>query len=98
MLVLSRHKDEGIMIGDDIKITVVDIRGDKVRLGIEAPTNISVHRQEVYDAIQRENTSAGKLEKKTEDTDSSKPSGSGGGSGGGYSSKGPSMYLLPYIY
>ena len=55
MLVLSRHKDETIVIGDDIIITVVEIRGDKVRLGIAAPVEISVHRQEVYEAIQREN-------------------------------------------
>lgn len=54
MLVLSRHRDESIMIGDDIVITVVDIRGDKVRLGIAAPIEIPVHRQEVYEAIQRE--------------------------------------------
>jgi carbon storage regulator len=58
MLVLSRHRDESIMIGDDIVITIVDIRGDKVRLGIDAPTDIPVHRQEVYDAIQRENRKA----------------------------------------
>ena len=54
MLVLSRHRDESIIIGDDIVITVVDIRGDKVRLGIEAPSQIPVHRQEIYEAIQRE--------------------------------------------
>ncbi len=54
MLVLSRRKDESIMIGDDVEITIVDIRGDKVRLGITAPRNISVHRKEVYEAIQRE--------------------------------------------
>lgn len=54
MLVLSRKKDEVIMIGDDVVITVVDIRGDKVRLGINAPTEMPVHRQEVYEAIQRE--------------------------------------------
>ncbi|OYW20877.1 MAG: carbon storage regulator [Planctomycetales bacterium 12-60-4] len=54
MLVLSRQRDESIFIGDNIKITVVDIRGDKVRLGIEAPSEIPVHRQEVYEAIQRE--------------------------------------------
>jgi len=54
MLVLSRQKDESIMIGDDVKITIVDVRGDKVRLGIEAPRTISVHREEVYEAIQRE--------------------------------------------
>uniref|UniRef100_A0A7C4QNQ3 Translational regulator CsrA n=1 Tax=Schlesneria paludicola TaxID=360056 RepID=A0A7C4QNQ3_9PLAN len=58
MLVLSRQRDESIFIGDNIKITVVDIRGDKVRLGIEAPTEIPVHRQEVYEAIQRENQRA----------------------------------------
>lgn len=55
MLVLSRQRDESIIIGDNIVITVVDIRGDKVRLGINAPTEIPVHRQEVYEAIQREN-------------------------------------------
>lgn len=54
MLVLSRHRDESIIIGDDIVVTVVDIRGDKVRLGIQAPTHIPVHRQEIYEAIQRE--------------------------------------------
>ena len=62
MLVLSRQRDETIMIGDDVEITVVDIRGDKVRLGIEAPTDIPVHRQEVYEAIQRENRQASRLE------------------------------------
>jgi len=55
MLVLSRQRDESIMIGDDVVITIVDIRGDKVRIGIDAPTRIPVHRQEVYEAIQREN-------------------------------------------
>lgn len=54
MLVLSRHRDESIMIGDEIVVTIVDIRGDKVRLGINAPTSVPVHRQEVFDAIQRE--------------------------------------------
>ena len=54
MLVLSRQKDESIIIGDDITITIVDVRGDKVRLGINAPRSISVHRQEIYEAIQRE--------------------------------------------
>ena len=53
MLVLSRQRDESIIIGEDIVITVVDIRGDKVRLGIQAPTQVPVHRQEVYEAIQR---------------------------------------------
>ena len=54
MLVLSRQKDESIVIGDDIEITIVDVRGDKVRLGITAPKEIPVHRREIYDAIQRE--------------------------------------------
>lgn len=58
MLVLSRQKDESIMIGHDIKIMVVDISGDKVRLGIDAPKEVPVHRQEVYEAIQRENAAS----------------------------------------
>ncbi len=61
MLVLSRQRDETIMIGDDIEITVVDIRGDKVRLGITAPTRIAVHRKEVYDAIRAENQRAAQI-------------------------------------
>ena len=61
MLVLSRQRDQTIMIGDDVEITVVDIRGDKVRLGITAPRRIQVHRKEVYDAIKRENQQAAKL-------------------------------------
>ena len=61
MLVLSRHRDESIMIGDDVVLTIVDIRGDKVRLGIDAPQDIPVHRQEVYEAIQRENQKAAQL-------------------------------------
>ena len=56
MLVLSRQRDESIIIGDNIVITIVDIRGDKVRLGIEAPRSVSVHRHEVWVAIQREKT------------------------------------------
>lgn len=54
MLVLSRQKDESIMIGDDVEITIVDVRGDKVRLGINAPRNIAVHRKEIFLAIQKE--------------------------------------------
>jgi carbon storage regulator len=61
MLVLSRQRDETIMIGDEIEITVVDIRGDKVRLGITAPRHIAVHRKEVYDAIKRENREASQM-------------------------------------
>jgi carbon storage regulator len=62
MLVLSRHRDESIMIGDDVVVTIVDIRGDKVRLGINAPQDIPVHRQEVYEAIQRENKRAAQVQ------------------------------------
>jgi len=54
MLVLSRKKDESIIINDHIRVTVVEIRGDKVRLGIEAPKDITVHRREVYEAIQNQ--------------------------------------------
>lgn len=64
MLVLSRQRDETIMIGDDVEVTVVDIRGDKVRLGITAPAHITVHRKEVYDAIQRENREAANIQPK----------------------------------
>jgi carbon storage regulator len=53
-LVLSRRQDESIMIGDEIEITIFDVQGDKVRLGITAPKHIPVHRREIYDAIQRE--------------------------------------------
>ena len=62
MLVLSRRKDESIMIGDDVEITIVDIHGDRVRLGITAPKTILVHRREIYEAIQR-----GKSEKKRDE-------------------------------
>jgi carbon storage regulator len=51
MLVLSRQKNESIMIGDDVQIMIVDVRGDKVRLGITAPKSIAVHRQEIYNRI-----------------------------------------------
>lgn len=53
MLVLSRKKNESIIIDDQIRIVVVEVRGDKVRLGIEAPREIPVHRQEIHDAIVR---------------------------------------------
>ena len=58
MLVLSRHRDETVMIGDEIELTIVDIRGDKVRLGIKAPDHVKVHRKEIYEAIRRENLAA----------------------------------------
>ena len=60
MLVLSRQKDESIMIGDGIRITVVDVRGDKVRLGISAPKDVKVFRTELYEEIQRQNMEAAK--------------------------------------
>jgi carbon storage regulator len=58
MLVLSRQRDESIVIGDNIVITIVDIRSDKVRIGINAPSEVSVHREEVWKAIQREHLRA----------------------------------------
>ena len=54
MLVLSRRKNESIVIGDEVTVTVVEIRGDKVRLGIEAPKSVGVHRYEVYQAFHRQ--------------------------------------------
>ena len=61
MLVLSRYKDESIVIGEgDVIVTVVDIRGDRVRLGIQARNDISVHRQEVYDAIKHQGSNVGR--------------------------------------
>jgi len=75
MLVLSRKKDEKIIIGDQITVMVIEIRGDKVRLGIDAPKEISVHRQEVYEAIQREQAAV----------KDAKDAASGSGAGGGLS-------------
>lgn len=60
MLVLSRKKNESIVINDDITIVVVEIRGDKVRLGVEAPKEVPVHRREVFDAIRRNEAAGGK--------------------------------------
>jgi carbon storage regulator len=60
MLVLSRKKNESIVINDDITIVVVEIRGDKVRLGVEAPKEVPVHRREVFDAIRRNEASVNK--------------------------------------
>ena len=61
MIVLSRERDQVIKIGDDIEVTVVDIRGDKVRLGVHGPPGISIHRKEVYDAIKRETAAEAKI-------------------------------------
>ena len=58
MLVLSRRKDETIMIGDEVEITIVDSKGDTVRVGISAPRDVAVHRKEIYEAIQAENIAA----------------------------------------
>jgi len=58
MLILSRKIDEKIVIGDDITISIVEIRGDQVRIGIDAPKKVKVFRQEVYDAIKAENLAA----------------------------------------
>lgn len=62
MLVLARQRGESIVIGDDVEITIVDIRGDKVRLGIKAPRSTSVHRKEIYDMIQAENRKAAQMQ------------------------------------
>ncbi len=61
MLVLTRHKNETIMIGDDIEISVLDIKGEQVRIGIQAPKQISIYRKEIYEAIQKENIEAAKM-------------------------------------
>ncbi len=58
MLALTRKKNESIIIGDDIEIKILDISGDKVRIGIEAPRDITIHRQEIYLQIQEENKEA----------------------------------------
>jgi carbon storage regulator len=73
MLVLSRKKNESIVINDDITIVVVEIRGDKVRLGVEAPKEVPVHRREVFDAIHRNEASTGEKAEKVD------PAGNGGG-------------------
>ena len=73
MLVLSRKKNESIVIDDDITIVVVEIRGDKVRLGVEAPKEVPVHRREVFDAIRRNEAAAGKEKPDTAKPDTAKP-------------------------
>jgi carbon storage regulator len=93
MLVLSRQRDESIIIGDNIVVTVVDIQRDKVRLGIEAPKNIPVHRQEVYETIQRENESVRGLENQAESNSSQ---GISGQDERNYGNEGPNYHNLLY--
>ena len=66
MLVLSRKKNESVVINDNITIVIVEIRGDKVRLGIEAPKDVPVHRKEIYDAIQEASKSRNEDDSKLE--------------------------------
>lgn len=73
MLVLSRKKNESIVIMDSIVITVVELRGDKVRIGVQAPSNIPVHRHEVYLAIERENQAAAEKPANPVDTSITQP-------------------------
>ncbi len=61
MLVLTRKRNESIMIGDSVEVSVIEVKGDQVKLGIKAPRDIKVHRKEVYLAIQKENIDASKL-------------------------------------
>ena len=93
MLVLSRKKDEKIVIGDNIEIMVVEIRGDKVRLGINAPREVSVHRGEVYDAIKREENYENRKNDRTLEGNVSEDTVSGS-SGGGTNPKQYSMIPL----
>jgi carbon storage regulator len=75
MLVLSRKKNESIVINNDITIVVVEIRGDKVRLGVEAPKEVPVHRREVYDAIRRNDAAAAQTRTPTSSGAESTPTG-----------------------
>ena len=58
MLVLTRKKGQSLMIGHDIELSIIDIQGDQVRIGINAPKNVAVHRKEIYEEIRKENLSA----------------------------------------
>ena len=59
MLILTRRNGESLMIGDDVKITILGIKGNQVRIGIDAPREVEVHREEIYERIKRENTTSG---------------------------------------
>lgn len=61
MLILSRKIDQKIRIGDDIILTIIDVKGDQVKIGVEAPSDVKVYRQEVFSAIQSENTAANNI-------------------------------------
>ncbi len=61
MLILSRKPNESLMIGDDVEVVVLEVKGDQVKLGIKAPKRISVYRKEIYENIQRENLEASKV-------------------------------------
>lgn len=67
MLVLSRKKGQSIMIGNDIEISIVDIQGDQIRIGINAPRSVGIHRKEVFEEIRLENTEAKAVNLKAED-------------------------------
>ncbi|MCE9501568.1 MAG: carbon storage regulator CsrA [Leptospira sp.] len=67
MLVLARRLNQSIMIGDDVEVVIVDIKGDQVKIGIKAPRNVSVHRAEVYQEIQDENKKASSVNIKPEE-------------------------------
>lgn len=79
MLVLSRKTNQRIRINDDIEVVIVEIRGDKVRLGIDAPTHVTVHRQEVYDAIQRGATTDQAIDAQRTPTERTQPQPAGQG-------------------
>lgn len=68
MLILTRSRDESIMIGKEIRITVLDVQGENVRLGIDAPRNVKILREELYRVVKEENTRAGTVLKIKDDT------------------------------
>jgi carbon storage regulator len=69
MLILSRKVNEKIMIGDDISVSIIEVRGDQVRLGVDAPRSVKVFRQEVFEAIKAENRAAAESQPKLPDID-----------------------------